>query len=170
MHHSAITTTLRPSVTPDDFKRLAASWATGVAVVTTIDVRGRPVGLTLIATTSLSIDPMQFLVCLDNQSATLSCLTESRVFGINMLAQEQSDLSRRFSGKGADKFAGVPFTLIDGVPRLDGAIGFVRCEVAELLRGGDHKIVIGNVTDIEVSSGEPLVYFRGSYRQLPLSN
>jgi 3-hydroxy-9,10-secoandrosta-1,3,5(10)-triene-9,17-dione monooxygenase reductase component len=161
---------IRSPVSREDFKRLSSNWATGVAVVTTTNSEGRPFGLTLSSATSLSIDPMQFLVCLDDGSTTLPALRESQVFGINMLSQHQASVSKVFAGKSEDKFAGLNYTLVGGVPAIDGVLAFVRCEVANIVQGGDHKIIIGNVTDIEVNGGDPLIYFRGGYRQIPLAS
>lgn len=157
-------------ITRDDYKLLSSNWATGVAIVTTVDASGRPFGLTLSAATSLSIDPMQFLVCVDERSNTLPALLESRVFGINMLSQRQKSVSNLFASKAADKFDGLNFTLVRNVPQIAGVIGFARCQVAHVLQGGDHKIIVGDVTDIHVGGGDPLVYFRGGYRHLPLEN
>lgn len=157
-------------VSRDDFKRLSSNWATGVAVVTTVDGDGRPFGLTLSSATSLSIDPMQFLVCLDESSTTLPALKESRVFGINVLSQQQVSVSKTFASKSESKFDGLDYTMVGGVPAITGVLAFVRCEVAHILQGGDHKIIIGDVTDIEVNGGDPLVYFRGGYRHIPLAS
>ena len=87
-----------------------------------------------------------------------------------MLSQSQMDLSRLFAGKGDNKFEDIDYTLVGSVPKLDGVIAFARCKVAHILQGGDHKIIIGDLTDIVVDGGDPLIYFRGNYRQISLSN
>ena len=57
---------------PEIFRKLAGHWLTGVSVVTTVDQHGKPVGMTMSAVTSLSLDPPQFLICVDNRARTLA--------------------------------------------------------------------------------------------------
>lgn len=152
---------------PSDFRFLASHWATGVAVVTTVDTGGRPCGLTMNAVTTLSLDPMQYLICIDNRASALPALLESGLFGINFLRADQAELSSRFAGKAADRFSDVAYERTSsGVPMLDGIIGFVECVVHTAAPGGDHRIVVGDVRHIVVPGGEPLIRFRGDYRQL----
>lgn len=151
----------------DSFRFLASHWATGVSVVTTCDDHGRVFGLTMSAVTTLSLQPMQYLICIDERSTALAALLQSGQFGINYLAADQAELSQRFASKAADKFAAVPYRRLNsGVPMLDGVIGFVECKVNTALSGGDHKIVIGDVQRLIVPGGDPLVHFRGEYRRL----
>ncbi|MBV9747300.1 MAG: flavin reductase family protein [Acetobacteraceae bacterium] len=149
------------------FRRVAGSWATGVAVITTIDADGRPFGLTMNAVSSLSLEPPQFLICVDRRADSLPVLEQSRLFCINLLRRGQQNISRRFATKLTDKFRGVPHRrLASGLPVIDGVIGFVACRVSTLLPGGDHVIVVGDVLEVETCGGEPLVHFRGEYRDL----
>jgi len=150
------------------FRRVAGSWATGVAVVTTVDADGRPFGLTMSAVSSLSLDPPQFLICVDRRADSLPALERSRLFCINLLGRGQEELSRRFASTIADKFGGMPHhrLAVSGLPVLAGVIGFVACRVGALLPGGDHVIIIGDVLQAETFGGEPLVHFRGEYREL----
>ena len=149
------------------FRRVASAWATGVAVITTMDADGRLFGLTMSAVSSLSLEPQQFLICVDRSADSLAALEQSRLFCINLLERGQEDVSRHFASKLDDKFRDVPHRrLASGLAVLDGVIGFVACRVAALLPGGDHVIVVGDVLDAETFDGEPLVHFRGEYRAL----
>ena len=151
----------------DLFRRVAGHWATGVAVVTTVDAAGRPFGLTMSAVTSLSLSPMQFLICVDERAESLAPLLASGFFCINLLAAGQEEVSRRFASKIADKFAGVPHRIHDSaVPVLEGTVAHVVCRIASALPGGDHRIIVGEVLDADAPGGEPLLHFRGGYRAL----
>lgn len=146
-------------------RRLMASWATGVAVVTSRDDAG-PRGATTNALTSLSLDPLLVLVALDHASNTLEAVRNSGRFCINVLAAGQEEIARRFATRasGEEKLAGVPHELVDGVPVLGGAVAWLACELDQELEGGDHTILLGRPleagSDPEV---EPLVFFGGSY-------
>lgn len=149
------------------FRRVAGSWATGVAVVATPDTDGRLFGLTVSAFSSLSLDPQQFLICLDRAADSLPVVERSGLFCVNLLARGQEAISRRFASRSADKFDGVAYRrLASGLPVLDGVIGYVACRVSALLPGGDHVIVVGDVLQLEAFGGDPLVHFRGEYRTL----
>jgi 3-hydroxy-9,10-secoandrosta-1,3,5(10)-triene-9,17-dione monooxygenase reductase component len=157
---------VRP-VGPQRFRQVIGRFPTGVTVVTAMSADG-PVGMTANAVTSLSLDPLLLLVCFDNGSRTLPLVRGSGRFGVNVLAQGQHELARRFAGKlpEAEKFTGVPYSLDDGVPVIEGAHAWLGCDLTELLPGGDHTIGIGAVTAAELGVGEPLVWYDGAYSAL----
>jgi 3-hydroxy-9,10-secoandrosta-1,3,5(10)-triene-9,17-dione monooxygenase reductase component len=139
-------------------------FATGVCVVTAMSPEG-PVGMTANAVASLSLEPLLLLVCFDNEARTLPVVRESRRFGVNVLAAGQDDVARRFAGKlrEREKFAGVPHSLHDGIPVVEGVHAWVGCDLQQLVPGGDHTIGIGAVTAAEAGGGEPLLWYRGAY-------
>lgn len=142
-----------------------ASWATGVAVVTSRDEAG-PRGATTNALTSLSLDPLLVLVALDNGSNTLEAVRGSGRFCINVLASDQEEVARRFATKasGEEKLAGIPHELIDGVPVLGGAIAWLACELDRELEGGDHTIVLGRPLEAGADGdAQPLVFYGSRY-------
>jgi flavin reductase (DIM6/NTAB) family NADH-FMN oxidoreductase RutF len=140
-------------------------WATGVAVVTSRDDSGSR-GATTNALTSLSLDPLLVLVALNHSSNTLQTLRNARRFCINVLASDQEEIARRFATKasGEEKLAGVAHELVDGLPVLEGIVGWLACDLDEELEGGDHTIVLGRPvaagTDPEAS---PLVFYGGRF-------
>jgi 3-hydroxy-9,10-secoandrosta-1,3,5(10)-triene-9,17-dione monooxygenase reductase component len=52
----------------------------------------------------------------------------------------------------------------DGIPVIEDALAWVGCRLERLIPGGDHMIGIGAVEAAEAGEGEPLLWFRGSYR------
>jgi flavin reductase (DIM6/NTAB) family NADH-FMN oxidoreductase RutF len=151
------------------YRHAAGHWASGVAVTTTVDRGGRPFGLTMCAITSLSLDPLQLLICVDRKSTSLPAMIETRRFCINMLAKGQDDIARRFAGKSTDKFSDIAHRRTrTNLPLIDGTIGYIEAEVASILPGGDHEIIIGDVTEMHGNGGEPLVYFRGDFHGLKM--
>jgi 3-hydroxy-9,10-secoandrosta-1,3,5(10)-triene-9,17-dione monooxygenase reductase component len=121
--------------------------------------------MTANAVASLSLDPLLLLVCFDNGARTLPVVRETGRFGVNVLALGQDDLARRFAGKlpEAEKFAGVPHTLDDGVPVVEGAHAWMGCDLERLVEAGDHTIGIGAVRAAELGVGDPLVWWSGTY-------
>ena len=154
-------------VSPEEFRGALSVYATGVTVVTAVGQQG-PSGATANAVTSLSLDPPMMLACLDRGSRTLTSVRAQGRFGVNALAAGQAELARSFSAKGAEsaKWKGVEWTERQGLPWLEGALVWVACELRDLIDGGDHLILTGNVLEAEASEGPPLLFHRGDYRDL----
>lgn len=155
------------AISPGELRSFAGHFPTGVAVVTTVQPDGAPCGVTINAVTSLSLDPPLFLICLDHRSNTLGALLQSGHFGLHFLAREQTEISRIFASKREDKFASVSHRPgRRGSPLIEGVIAAAECRVSELRPGGDHTIIIGEVEQVHVHGGEPLLYHRGAYAAL----
>src|SRR5882724_6667399 len=154
-------------ISPDRFREALAAYATGVTVITAIGANG-PSGATANAVSSLSLDPPMMLACLDRGSRTLTSVRAQGRFGVNALAVGQEELARRFAGKNAEaeKWEGVEWSESDELPRLPGALMWVACELRDLIDGGDHLILTGNVLAVESREGNHLLFHRGAYRDL----
>jgi len=154
-------------VRPDALRTAMARFPTGVTVVTAMGPSG-PAGATANAVASLSLEPPMMLAALDLGSRTLVAVEHARTFGINVLAGDQADVARRFSTKDPhpEKWDGVEWSDSAGTPRIEGAVIWVGCELADTHPGGDHVVVTGLVTDVEAGEGEPLLFLDGDYRPL----
>ena len=139
-----------------DFRAAMASVATPVSVVTAIK-NGTAHGTTVSAFATLSLNPPMVMVALDRNSDLLSILRETGEYGVNLLGVEHSELASAFAKKGPDKFAGITWTVENGLPRLPGAC-WIECSVESLVDGGDHVIALGTVRNIVLSDGKPLTY------------
>ena len=148
------------------FRQAMSLFATGVTVITT-RVGAQRAGMTASAVCSLSIEPIQLLVCIGHRLPTHSALSESRRFAVNVLSEEQAMLARRFATPDIDKFAGVAASDHLGVPVLHGALAAFVCDVSERLPGGDHSIFIGRVRAAARRDGaRPLLYFASGFGTL----
>jgi flavin reductase (DIM6/NTAB) family NADH-FMN oxidoreductase RutF len=146
-------------VVGDDFRETLSCVPGPVTVVTTL-AGGRAHGTTVSAFCSLSADPPLVMVSLDRSSDLLGLLRETGRFAVNLLAAGQEEIGRACARKGRDKFDAVPWRDERGLPRIDGAAGWLACDIRELLPGGDHVIVVGLVTACETREAEALVYHR----------
>jgi len=147
---------------PDRFRAAMGLLPTGVTVVTAAG----PAGATANAVCSLSIEPMLMLACLDRGSRTLLAVQAANRFGVSVLRTGQEDLARAFATKApvAEKWEGVAWSERDGVPAIDGALAFIACELRDVIAGGDHVIVTGEVRDLATGEGVPLLFVGGEYR------
>lgn len=150
-----------------EFRRVLGHFAAGVSIVTTIGEDGAPYGLTATAFTSVSLDPPLVLVCVDKGAESHPHFHASRVFAVNFLTVGHQELSSRFAVSGGDKFSGVPTRRgTTGSPLLSEALGYLECRTVNVVDAGDHTIFIGQVEAADARAGEPLLYFRGAYREL----
>ncbi|WP_375425794.1 flavin reductase family protein [uncultured Friedmanniella sp.] len=146
-----------PASVPESFRQTMACVVTPVAVVTTV-LGGRAHGTTVSAWVSLSMTPPMILVSLDQRSRLLGQLRESRRFGLNILSADQAGLAETFASKDQDKFGLLDWHYDAGLPRLGGLAGWVACDVAEFVTGGDHVVALGTVVAAEPGDAEPLSY------------
>src|SRR3982751_4896801 len=86
-------------ITPDLYRQVMGNWGTGVTVVTTRDKSGQPYGLTVSSFTSVSMDPILVLVCLDDRLSGLQFFKDSMNFGVSILSESQEQISRLFAKK-----------------------------------------------------------------------
>ena len=89
---------------------------------------------------------------------------------MNLLAEDQEDVCRVFASKAEDKFAEIGWKRSgNGSPLLDGVLGYIDCTIETVVESGDHDIVVGAVTDLDVlHEGGPLLFFRGGYGRFQL--
>jgi flavin reductase (DIM6/NTAB) family NADH-FMN oxidoreductase RutF len=150
-----------------EFCRTCAKFPTGVTILTMRDSEGGARGMTASSFTSVSLDPPLVLVCVDHKASVLEHLRRSEHVGINILSEEQSDLSSRFARHGEDRFADVEWTAgHQGVPLIPGVLASFECRIDRIVDAGDHAIVIAEVLRAEYRDGRPLVYFGSGYHKL----
>jgi 3-hydroxy-9,10-secoandrosta-1,3,5(10)-triene-9,17-dione monooxygenase reductase component len=152
---------------PTAFRAAMGMLPTGVTIVTATGPEG-PAGATANAVSSLSIEPMLMLACLDRGSRTLLAVQAANRFGISVLHAGQEEVARRFATKVPvpEKWEGVAWSERDGVPAVEDALVFAACELRDVIAGGDHVIVTGEVTALGAAAGDPLVFHEGEYRAL----
>jgi flavin reductase (DIM6/NTAB) family NADH-FMN oxidoreductase RutF len=159
--------TVLPAIAAQALRQALGRFATGVTIVSCLDGQGQPVGLTANSFSALSLDPPLVLWSLRLGSPSLPAFAAARRFAVNVLAESQVDLSRRFASAQADKFAeGLWSHGLDGVPVLAGALAVFECEAWAQQAAGDHQLFIGRVAQLADLGGPPLVFQGGHYHLL----
>jgi flavin reductase (DIM6/NTAB) family NADH-FMN oxidoreductase RutF len=147
-----------------DLRRAFGAFATGVTVVTMQRAGQEPMGFTANSFTSVSLDPPLLLVCLAHGMRSYPAFAAAGNFAVNILADDQQELSGRFASRGADKFANTGWRPgRTGSPLLDGVVAWFDCRVHELHDAGDHSILIGEVVDYAYNNRMPLGFCSGAY-------
>jgi alkylation response protein AidB-like acyl-CoA dehydrogenase/flavin reductase (DIM6/NTAB) family NADH-FMN oxidoreductase RutF len=151
----------------DAMRRIAST----VTIVTATD-HDRHHGMTVTAVTSVSMEPPSLLVCLNNRTRLHDIMGQARRFCVNVLHDEQAEVSVAFSGalppeerfdKGAWRNAE------DGLGFLEDAQANIFCRKVAAIPYGTHTIFVGQVVEVRLGDAvEPLIYQNATYRGFSL--
>ena len=142
---------------------------TGVCVITTRSADGVLDGVTVGSFASLSLDPPLVLWSLDKKANCHEAFMACETFAVNVLAEDQTDLSRVFATKEARPWSDLEHSPAPqtGAPLFPGCCAYLECATEATHPGGDHDIFIGRVLRLEpAAAGRPLLHFGGGYRRL----
>jgi flavin reductase (DIM6/NTAB) family NADH-FMN oxidoreductase RutF len=145
-------------------------FASGVTIMTTT-AAGRMHGMTVSAFASQSLDPLLILVSVERSTEMHKLVMVSRAFAINILGDQAEGTARFFADnarlQGPEFVEGAYHVGVSGAPLLDEAVAYLEATVESTLEAGDHSVIVGRVTALDVrSEAQPLLYYRSGYRQL----
>ena len=142
-------------------------YPTGVTIVSTRTAEGLPYGLTVNSFTSVSLDPLLVLVCLDNASSGIEHFLSADSFAVSLLAAGQQSVSIHFATSGTDRTDSGYVEGRLGLPLISGALATLECSTHERARAGDHTVLMGQVRHVHLDDNHParspLVYCGGNY-------
>jgi 3-hydroxy-9,10-secoandrosta-1,3,5(10)-triene-9,17-dione monooxygenase reductase component len=148
------------------FREALGRFASGVVIVTGLD-GDEPVGLTCQSFFSVSLEPPLIAIAVGKSSASWPRIVRGGAFCVNILSHHQEDVCRAFAMSGTQKFDATswhPGPL--GLPRLDGTLAWIDCQVDKVVEAGDHEIILGEVQHLTAEEGSPLLFFRGQFDRL----
>ena len=164
---SYIATAMDIPIDPKALRHTLGRYATGVTIVTCRDAQGGPVGLTCNSFGSLSLRPPLVLWSLRSASPSMPAFLAAGHFAVNVLADAQVELSRRFASPVADKFAeGQWADGAGGAPVLAGCAAVIECARVDARPVGDHWLFVGRVLSLQESPLAPLFFQAGHYHLL----
>ena len=151
-----------PAVDTVTFRRALSRHAAGVAIVT---LRG-PAGLTVTSFSSASLHPPLVSFYIGHGSSNWPAVLAAAHFAVNLMGSGQQEVADLFARKGADRFG--PATRWEpgpgGLPLLSGATTQLICARHDLVRVGDHELVVGRVTQVIIGASlPPLVHHQGRF-------
>lgn len=157
----AVPPTADPALTAA-FTESMARLASAVAVLTVRQADGSPCGLLVSSVCSYSVAPPSVLVAVSESARACPALAVGAVFGVHLLSGADTRAAELFARRGADKFAGTPWSWDGSVPRLTDVTSYLRCVSTAVFHHGDHAVVIGEVVRCAGGTQErdPLVHYR----------
>lgn len=163
----------KAGIDAQDYREVLARFATGVAVVTTLEETPdgpQPWGTTVNSFTGISLDPPLVLVSIGQERSIHPIIERTNRFGVNILGEDSQVLSDCFAGAPSplprSAFCNAPYALGSaGLPVLENAIAYLSCDVERVIEAGDHTIYLGRVVETVCRDevGWPLLYFRRRY-------
>lgn len=144
-------------VSKSAFREALARFASGVVVVTG-HTPGGPVGFTVSAFSSVSLEPPLVLFCIAKTASAYTAIMAAPLFGISILEEGQAEIATQFARQGVDRFEGVALRAAARVPLIEGALAQLECRPHALHDAGDHTIVVGEVLEAAWASGYPLLH------------
>ena len=147
-----------------ELRRALGCFATGVTVVTAAAADGAYVGLTINSFNSLSLDPPLVLWSLGVASTHRKDFEAASHFAVNVLTEDQIELSRRFTARAANDFAKLELRKgAGGAPLLPDCAAWFECRTVSRERHGDHLLFIGEVERFSATAEKPLLFLHGHY-------
>ena len=141
-------------------------FVTGVAVASTFE-NGKSNFITINSLSSISLEPSLLLFCIDNKSHNFEAFTKNKNFTINLLTEEQIEISKLFAKTGEKHFDLDELFFKSDLNNyiLRNSLGYFECERQNIVSAGDHHIIIGKITNFAQinSNKKPLIYFKGDY-------
>ena len=145
-------------------KNAFGSFLTGVTVVTSMENNGIPRGFTANSFTSVSLSPPMLLICVDKEAESFNVFIESPGFAVNILSENQTELSALFASKRHDKFDIAKWEESNsGYPILNGICAWFDCKQERVVDAGDHVIIIGKILNYDYNERMGLGYVGGGY-------
>jgi flavin reductase (DIM6/NTAB) family NADH-FMN oxidoreductase RutF len=155
------------------FRDAMGLFPTGVTLVTARAADGVDHAITANSVTSVSLDPMLLLACVEHASRLHGAVLDSGLWAVSVLGLDGEPVSRRLARRGHDTdraLAGVPHSRgpHTGALLLDTALSTFECRTVAAHPGGDHTVLIGEVLAVTTPRPEapPLTWHRGRYTAL----
>lgn len=154
-----------------DFRRAIGRLANGVVVATTRS-GAHDHAMTATAVTSVSLDPVLVLICVNSEARWHDAVLECGVWNLSVLGASSRSVAQWLSTPGRPmhgQLDRIPHShAANGVALLDGAIATLECRTHAAYPAGDHTVLIGEVSNVDTPPrAEPaLVHFRGTFGSL----
>ena len=135
---------------------------TGITVVTAIDKENKPIGMTVNSFSSVSLDPPLVLWSIAKKQPSYSLFLDANGYAVNILSKDQVKLCNHFASPLNDKFGNINWKLSEnGFPLINDTLAWFDCTKWNDYEGGDHKILLGEVTSYGISNMDPLTFWNG---------
>jgi flavin reductase (DIM6/NTAB) family NADH-FMN oxidoreductase RutF len=146
------------------FRNAMGRFATGITVITT-EMENEIHGMTANAFMSVSLNPKLVLVSIANKAKMCNYIRQTQKYAVSFLTADQQEISMQFAGQIKEERS-YEFARFHQMPVIKEALCALTCNVVAEHEAGDHTLFIGEVTEIDIKEGDPLLFFQGKYRHM----
>ena len=154
--------------TQKDLRDVFGTFPTGVCIVTGFDQNNNLTGITINSFSSLSLDPALCAFSIGKDKFSTTWLQLDSELTINILSSEQGQLAWDCAKYKNDTFNNIDTFASErvAVPSIKGALGFIECQISQIVDAGDHWLYICKIIAVRRNTGDPLVFFSGKMKSL----
>lgn len=160
----------------DAFRKVVGCFATGVTVVTA-HLDGVDHAMTANSFTSVSLDPLLVLVCVEKEARFHDAVVEVGAWAVSVLDETARASATWFATRGRPLHGQLdrhphsrgPMT---GAALLDASLATIECATTAVYDAGDHDIVVGEVLGVGLPASRPdararpLLWYRARYHTI----
>lgn len=146
------------------YRNAMGTFATGITVITT-EMNGEVSGMTANAFMSVSLEPKLVVISVDKKAKMINKIQKTKKYGVSILSKDQKEQSMNFAGQLKDQIE-VDFIRVGDMPVLNNSLLNLSCDVVDSYEAGDHILFVGEVTELKINEGDPLLFFGGKYRNI----
>ena len=148
-----------------EFRNAFGTFATGVTVITACLPNGKPIGITANSFASVSLQPPLVSWCIAKESRSIEAFAKDANFSVTILGEHEEKVAMHFAGRTSIKFPDGAFADPKGPsPTVPGEhLCRLECVVAAIHPAGDHLIIVGEVRELAVQDGKPLIFQGGRF-------
>lgn len=160
------------AISSEEFRNVLRHFPAGVTIVA-VRSGDETHGLTVSAFASIAPEPPLVMVIIDHRHRSYPLLErEGAVFSVNILRQDQGEMSNRFAWvKDEDRFeVGDWTTAVTGAPVLADCLAWMDCTIHGRYATETNTIYVGEIQAAGVPTPDepPLLYWNRGYRHLDL--
>jgi flavin reductase (DIM6/NTAB) family NADH-FMN oxidoreductase RutF len=143
-------------------RKAFSMFSTGITIVTAIDKDKNPIGMTVNSFSSVSLDPPLVLWSIGKKQPSYESFLDAKGYAVNILSNKQIKLCNHFASSLENKFDNIDWKLSkNGFPIIADTLAWFDCVKWNDYAGGDHKILVGEVTSFDLNDMEPLTFWNG---------
>jgi len=148
----------------DSFRHVMSLSPTPVTIVTAAAPAG-PEGIVIGSFVSVSLEPPLVGFFVGTGTRMWQPMADASAYCINVLSEDQTRLSERFTRFDVDRFADIGWEPGgNGAPALAGVVAWIEATPFSVSDAGDHELVLLEVGGLRQGTEKgPLVYHLGQY-------
>ena len=156
----------------DLLRRACSYYPTGTAVLGALNDEGKPFALLLSGFVPVSDDPPVVALFVKRTAAVTGVLSRINNFSLSVLREDQAVVAKNTSETDVGQDLSLPWTRSNsGLPVIEKALAVFFGRVN---RGwidlGQHQMLTGEIEELGLHGGEPLVRWRGGFYKLNLDS